>query len=363
MKIVHLSYALSSYHDPLKWLQRIKFFTGILDQLALKAETMSVHLIQHEGTLNRTSVEYHFLKTNAFGVWFPFRVHSYVKGLRPDIIIVHGLIYPWQILWLRFQLGERVKIFAQHHAERPLKFYKARLQVLADKMITGYFFTALPMAQLWIDAGQIRDSRKVHEAMEVSSSFYVIDKLVARNKKNISGDPIYLWVGRLDENKDPIVLLKAFENFASKNPFVRLYVVFQSDELIDDVKALAVRIGNQIELVGRVEHDDLLDWYNAADFIISTSHYEGSGVAVCEAMSCGCIPLLTNIPSFNVMSGNGRCGKLFIPGDVSSLLTALEASLKMDRDLERHKTLKQFKSKLSFKAIADTIYDVVESSL
>ena len=80
-------------------------------------------------------------------------------------------------------------------------------------------------------------------------------------------------------------------------------------------------------------------WYNSADFIISGSHYEGSGVAVTEAMSCGCIPVVTDIPSFRSMTGQGKCGLLFKPGNEQDLLAALLKTKEMDMEIEKSKSV------------------------
>ena len=102
-------------------------------------------------------------------------------------------------------------------------------------------------------------------------------------------------------------------------------------------------------------------WYSSADFIISSSHYEGSGVAISEAMSCGCIPIVTDIPSFRSMTGKGKCGLLYKPGDEQQLLNLLVKTKEMNMEAERAKVLEQFKKELSFEAIADKINKVIDS--
>jgi len=68
-------------------------------------------------------------------------------------------------------------------------------------------------------------------------------------------------------------------------------------------------------------------------------------------MSCGCIPILTAIPSFRWMTKE-NIGLLFQPGDQGQLLDALNKSKILDHDLERKKTIENFRMRLSFSAIA-----------
>jgi glycosyltransferase involved in cell wall biosynthesis len=101
------------------------------------------------------------------------------------------------------------------------------------------------------------------------------------------------------------------------------------------------------------------DWYNSADFIISGSHYEGSGVSVCEAMSCGCIPLVTDILSFRKITGYGKCGLLYERGNVNALLDVLLKTKHLNIHFERKKVLEQFDSDLSFDAIAKQLNEKI----
>jgi len=45
--------------------------------------------------------------------------NNYVKKLNPNVVIVHGMRSPWQVILLRWQLGNKVMIILQNHAERP----------------------------------------------------------------------------------------------------------------------------------------------------------------------------------------------------------------------------------------------------
>ena len=119
------------------------------------------------------------------------------------------------------------------------------------------------------------------------------------------------------------------------------------------MRCLRPHITANIHLIGKVEHWQLRDWFNRADFIISTSRYESAGIAVCEAMSCGCFPILTNIPSFRMMTGNGKIGRLF---EDNGLLTVLEETFNTSRPQE---IIDHFNAELSFEANARKIINVI----
>ncbi len=363
MRIVSTSYSYTpGYNEPLQWLQRIGFYTGILQQLAKSHEVHSIEQIDYTGRLEHNAVHYHFLDCKKSGRYFPFRLHRYIKELQPDVVFINGLLFPWQVIQLRWKLGKKIKLVAIHHAEKPFAGIRKLLRKRADRYIQVYFFTSKEMGDDWVKKGIIADERKIAEVMEVSSSFGVIDRLTARGKTGISGYPIFLWVGRLNANKDPLTVLKGFAEFSRHQPSAKLYMIYHTEELRQEIvhflqKEPALR--ESVRMVGKVLHEEMEYWYNSADFIVSGSHYEGGGVAVCEAMSCGCIPILTNIPPFRKMTGPGKCGLLFEPGNEKDLTDSLLKAMKLEIKKEKEKVLQQFDEELSFEAIARKINQVM----
>lgn len=365
MKIVSTSYTNTvQFTDPVAWLQRINFYTGILEALTEKYQVESIEQINHEAVIECKGVKYHFLNFTKQARYFPAGLHRYIKELQPDIILVNGLIFPLQVIQLRLKLGRRAKIILLHRGEKPYRGLKRLIQKLADKCIDAYLFTSAEFGKDWTQHGNIGNQNKIHEVIQASSVFYPQEKKKARSVTGTEGSPVFLWVGRLDANKDPITVVKAFIQFAAHEPEAKLYMIYQSEELLSDIKKLLSFDSNAssaVKLVGKVPHSELQNWYNAADFILSGSHHEGSGVGVCEAMSCGCVPVATDIISFRKMTGPGNCGILYEPGNVSALLEALKQTQMLDMEKESAKALQQFKTELSFDAIAKKIGQVIVS--
>ena len=67
------------------------------------------------------------------------------------------------------------------------------------------------MAGEFIRAGIISDMSLVYELPESSTVFLPMDKAQARKELRLPADGLlFLWVGRLNANKDPLTALKAF---------------------------------------------------------------------------------------------------------------------------------------------------------
>ena len=359
MRILFLSYINTpEFNDPKQWLRRIRAYTGILEQLAKKFEVISIEQINYSGEYFQNGVQYVFLNYGKKKELFPKQLHTRVKELKPDIVFIHSMNFPFQILQLRRKLGTSVPIIVQNHAEKPWNGWRLWLQRRADRVIDAYLFTSRAMAKSWEEKYIITNAGKVHEVMEASSVFFPIDNTTAKQQTKVTGEPVFLWVGRLDANKDPLTVVRAFLRFAGGQPNARLYMIFHTDELLAIIKNEISRHphGQQlIQLVGKVEHEAMQYWFNSAAFIIAASYYEGSGVAVCEAMSCGCIPIVTGIDAFRKLTNNGACGRLYEVGNEEQLVKILNETRSIDLAEEKEKVLHQFHSQLSFEAIASGI--------
>nr|WP_294945228.1 glycosyltransferase [uncultured Mucilaginibacter sp.] len=366
MRFVFASYVYThNFNTPESWLKRIIAYSGIQDALGRTNEVISIEQIDYEGQYFSGSVDYRFkrYKENALR-YFPWTLNAYIKSLKPDVVVIQSLNFPLQVILLRLMLGRHAKIIVQNHAERPGTGLKKHVQRLADKCIDAYLFASYAMGVEWVATGNLASASKIHEVMEVSSVFYPVDSGVSKQKTKVTGNRVFLWIGRLNANKDPLNVVKAFLKFAEREPTSRLYMIYHTDELLTAIKALLAATPNSTEavvLVGQVPHNDLLYWLNSADFIISGSFYEGSGASVCEAMSCGCVPVVTDILSFRMITDNGNCGILYPPGNQQGLLDALFKTRQINLLRERVRSFQYFKTHLSFEAIARQIELVVHS--
>ena len=362
MLYVSISYSYSpGFNTPESWFKRTAGYAGIFEQLAANNRVISIKQIDYEGNAGNNGVEYKFVNLNRKKTHFPFTLNRYIKSLKPDVVIVQGLHNPMQLILLHFILPKKTRIIAHHHAEKPMTGIKKYAQKLADRFVDVYLFAAMDMGLDWVRKGIISKYWKVQEVMEVSSNFYPIDKTLARQQTGATGSQVFLWVGRLNDNKDPLNVVRAFLLYAQINREARLYMIYHTAELLPEINRLIAddTAGSAIKLVGQVPHDDLLYWFNSADFFISGSHYEGSGTAVCEAMSCGCVPVVTEIMSFKMITDSGKCGMLYEAGNEASLLSALHSLDKLDVKEKQILCLRHFKEKLSFEAIAKRIEQIV----
>jgi glycosyltransferase involved in cell wall biosynthesis len=364
MKLIFTSYASApEFDNPVAWLKRIEGYTGIPEALAQNNTVISIERINYEGNCVQNGVCYYFVQQKKKTVLIPAKIHRRIKKEQPDIVFINGFIFPLQIMQLRWKLGRKKKIIVINQAEKPWRGIKKYLQKLADRCVDAYLFTSLDFGYEWVGKGNISSHKKIYEVFHGSSVFSPAGKASARMQLSVSGSPVYLWVGRLDANKDPLTVIKAFMRLLKLQPSATLYMIYHTEELLPAVKEIIATdevAQKNIYLIGPVPHPQLQDWFNAADFFISASYFEGGGIALCEAMSCGCIPIVTAIDSFRRLTGEGKVGILFPPGGEDALVQALQQSVQMNREAGRNNVLEQFNLHFSFKAIGLKIEQVIK---
>jgi glycosyltransferase involved in cell wall biosynthesis len=335
----------------------------MLEALAQNNGVISIEQISYTGEYKKEGVHYHFKQFTKLGRLFPLTLHRFIKKQKPEVVVIQSLHFPVQVILLRLCLGRKTKIMVQNHAEKPFAGLKRQFQKIADKFIDGYLFASYELGADWVKTGNIAAGVKIHEVMEVSSIFSPMDKAAAIAKTGVEGKPVFLWVGRLNANKAPLTVVKAFLRFAELHPPARLYMIYHTVEFLEDIREVINRSPQKdsIKLIGKIPHNDLQYWLSSSDIMVSGSYYEGSGTAVCEAMSCGCMPLVTDIPSFRMMTDKGRCGLLYEPGNEDALLSALQQTVTIDIEAKKQASFEYFKSNLSFGAIAAQIQEIASS--
>jgi glycosyltransferase involved in cell wall biosynthesis len=323
---------------------------------------------------------YRDLDFEEHGIRFDFRADSYGPKLRKwqiplsfhgavrkacetndsgmtsaTVVHVNGLLFSLQMRILRTALPSSCGIVAQHHAEKPRRMMGRPLQSWGLRAADGFFFAARDLACCWVDRGLITKSQRIFQIMEGSTSFRCDDRAIARARTGLSGNPVVLWVGRLVALKDPLTVLDGFERVLQHIPEARLYMVYSSDDLLSPVReriASGTRLSGAVTLLGSVAHAKLEHLYNSADYFVLGSHYEGSGFSLAEALACGVVPVVTDIPSFRAMTDNGRIGSCWAPGSAAAFTEAfLQVTRRPLRELS-DRAVGFFHAHLSYPAIA-----------
>lgn len=276
---------------------------------------------------------------------------------RPDVLHVQGVHFAEEVLALA-DVAPGIPILVQDHAGRPPRFWRRRLHRAGLARAAGIAFCALRQAEPFVRSGLIDRRTLLYEIPECSSRFFPGDRQQARLATGICGEPALLWVGHLNENKDPLTVLAAASAAARSLPQLRLWCCFGTGLLLGAVQKRIRRdpwLRGRVTLLGKVPHQRMELLMRAADIFVLGSHHEGSGCALIEAMACGLPPVVTDIPSFRALTGSGAVGMLWPCGEAERLLACLLRIAEYRSSAMRAAVRAHFDRHLSFRAVGSML--------
>ena len=308
-----------------------------------------------EQTLHEDGVDFHFMPPLAPGVPLT-RAPKFLRlftRLSPDVAHVHGLGFPREVQDLH-AIAPHMPILLQDHANRVPRFWKrmAWRRALAD--CAAVTFCARSQADPFRAAGLLPGHVDIFEIPESTSSFQPGDVAAARAHTGMHGDPAVLWVGHLDSNKDPLTILDAVSIARRSLPGLQLWCCFGSAPLREAVEARIARdeaLRDCVHLLGRVSHEQVEMLMRSADLFVLGSHREGSSFSLIEALATGLTPVVSDIPSLRVLTGNAVVGAMFPPGDAAACADALLRATRWLQPASRQLVRAYFDGHLSHRAI------------
>lgn len=326
-----------------------------------------VSVIQSSGHtchISRNGVDYHFLPLGGGCLRRrqPAALAALLAQIAPDVLHVHGLGFPREVLLLD-DAASGVPILLQDHANRPPRWWRRPVWERCGRRIAGVAFCAREQARPFMEAGVLARDAAVYEIPEATSRFGPGDAAAARAAAGVSGEPLLLWVGHLDANKDPLTVLEGVAHAARALPGLELWCCYGKTRLLRQVRRRLRSdplLERRTHLLGEVSHARVEQLMRAADVLVCGSHREGSGYALIEALACGLAPVVTDIPSFRALTGAGAVGRLWQPGDAASLCAALLAHMRQYGPRSRAAVRAHFERELSFAALGRKLAAVYE---
>jgi len=297
--------------------------------------------------LSRNGVSYHFIPCDGAGLG------DLIAHIRPDVLHVQGLGFPREVFSLA-KAAPHTPILLQDHANRLPRIWQRPLWRRGLSVVSGVSFCAREQAQPFLTVKLISTHTAIYEIPESTSRFTPGDQAAARRATQIFGAPAVLWVGHLNDNKDPLSVLDGLAEAARHLPDLHLWCCFGVAPLLPRVHARIERyprLEDRVHLLGRVRHETIEQLMRAADLFVLGSHREGSGYSVMEALACGLPPVITDIPSFRVLTAGGAIGSLWPRGDTQRLSQALVSLASQPQAVLRTAARAHFERELSFEAV------------
>ena len=339
-------------------MYKLKKYAIFFDFLFLLKNDFNITVFDHIGKTTsfiHNDVKFEYIKKRFNFKWlFPWEAFLKLKKLNPEIIYVQGLTFPHFIIVMRLFLKPSTKILVHEHADICPKNWKTRIYKWADRYINTYFFTSKELAKPWLESKIISSENKIIECVEGSTHFNY-DTSIQKEENS------FLWVARLDKNKDPLTILNAFSEYMKFEPKAVLNMIYEKTTLLAEVKNFIniEAMNDNVNLIGALNHDDLEGWFQKSMFYILGSHKEGGSISLIEAMACGCIPIVTDIPASAKMIKYGASGFLFEPGNKNELIEKFRNLKKANLDKIRKEVITTLQQEMSHQAIALKIKNAI----
>ena len=129
-----------------------------------------------------------------------------------------------------------------------------------------------------------------------------------RTKYGLPSTPFLLFVGTIEPRKNLLNTVRAFRQLIDESPALEPDLVIAGVQAWGDKHQLtqAVRSCPRIHMAGYIDDEDLPAVYSACAAFCFVSHYEGFGLPLLEAMSCGAPVIYGNVSSLpEIVGGAG----------------------------------------------------------
>jgi glycosyltransferase involved in cell wall biosynthesis len=269
------------------------------------------------------------------------RLTSEVLASKSELVVLPGYHRPeyWAMLAACIVTRKRRAVFCDSTAlDRPRRLMTSIPKRIFFSLCDGYFGFGERSREYLMSLGAKRERIFVPcQAAALPRSFSAERALGERLIARRLSKPVFLYVGRLSEEKAIDTLLDAFEQVRSALPEAQLRIVGTGvlhDALVARVAALT--LSNAVHFIGSLQDEPLSHEYFGATCLVLPSHSEPWGLVVNEALSHGCPAVVSDrcgcVPELIV---EAETGLSFPAGDVDALADALTTATRAFVDVER----------------------------
>jgi glycosyltransferase involved in cell wall biosynthesis len=224
----------------------------------------------------------------------------------------------------RVVLGVRQDTPSYFRARLPSPRWKPILAGI-DAMDALHRLLAARLAATVVGEGNARRYKR-GRVLAISPSLVPAHALAAEPpNRDWSSEIELLTVGRIDTEKNPLLLVEAIAELERRRPGVFRLRWVGLGPLAADVRARASELGvaDKIELLGYLPFPALLPRYREAHAFVHVSFTEGVPQVLNEALACGLPVIATDVGGVSEALDGGRAGLLVRPADREALVEAV----------------------------------------
>ena len=228
----------------------------------------------------------------------------------PQLLVVHDLAYLHQ----PEGVGALVRAY--------YRYFMPRFVHRADTLLTVSKATKQDVAAAYdVDPSKIQVA---YNGVRPRFTRLSAKQVTSVRERLTEGQPYFVYVGSVHPRKNVDGLIRAYSRFRESSGQPHHLVIagrfaWQAGPTRDALEASPFR--EDIHLLGYVEEEQLGEVIGAATALVLVSHFEGFGVPVVEAHTCGVPVIASNTSSLPEVTGPG--GLLVDPADDEAIAGAM----------------------------------------
>jgi glycosyltransferase involved in cell wall biosynthesis len=224
-----------------------------------------------------------------------------IETFNPSALLVYGWNFDGHLAAMRhFHSSVPVWFRGDSTLLDPLPFWKRTLRKLSLNWVYRFVDRAFYVGQankryfLWCG---LKEDQLTYAPHAVDNEFFMkddeqrrIEALQIREDLGIDADAIvFLFVGKLEPIKQPIHLAEAFESLHAN-----AHLVFVGSGVLEAELKERFEANPNIHFVGFQNQSTIPIWYRVGDVLCLPSKSETWGLAVNEALACGCQAIVSD---------------------------------------------------------------------
>ncbi len=199
-----------------------------------------------------------------------------------------------------------------------LKLRRTKILINADQVIAVSNFLSNVARQIGVDKNKITIIYNSIDFISEHIDRQKVDEIKSKYGKNAK---ILITACRLTPWKGVEGVIKSLPTLIEKVGLVNFLVLGDGEELKNLQQIAATeKMENHVHFLGRVDHDDTLNYMAAADLFILNSNYEGLSHVLLEAIKMGAPIVASRVGGNPEVIDDGQNGLLFGYNNASEIL-------------------------------------------
>ena len=269
-----------------------------------------------------------------------YSVLKLVDQIKPDVI--HAHMFHANIMARLVKIfRKKIRIICSSHSNFEGGRLRMAIYALTENLCDIHTNVSNNASSALMQAGAVKNKKIITVYNGIDSKRYKYDPVLrtsTRQQLKIADNTkVIMAIGRIDTPKDYPTLLKAFKIVVEREKDAFLLIVGDGPQR-EEIEGLAINLGinNQLQFLGI--RNDITELLNACDLFVSSSAWEGFGIAILEAMLCERPIVATSTDGAKELLKNN----LINVGDYEALANKISYSLNLNFDGYQYHNINKF---------------------